>query len=224
MKNQIPILSVLSFTALVGTALAADQVAVPNGCAPLATIHKAMCHTTTMMDCGDRREAWTYNNGEPIVVHVYASDWDMKQFRYADGQALQMTAVPNSGSTMDLADAVASGSVPETGVFLMSTNIIKDRKYTLDGRIEMPGETVDLNGVSFYKGRIYRTFELKPGAGGLEFEVDVYVAQDRDLIFEASWQRSIFGNNLEVFDQTPHAVYFAGEAGFLAAKPEIGCE
>lgn len=218
------VIAALTFATLPVAGLAQGKFDVPEGCIAMATVHKTMCHVTTVMDCGARKVAVTFADGAPLVIHDYTPEWELIEFRYANEQVAQMTAVPGTGTNMDLTTAIETGTVEENGEFLFSTNVIKERKYVLDGHIDFTGETVDLSGVPFHKGRIFRVFELKPGNGGLDFEIDVYVAKDRDLVFEASWQRSVFGNNVETFDQTPMEIHFQGDAGFLATKPEAGCE
>ena len=224
MKKQLMLCGALIFAVLPVSGIAQDKFSVPDGCIAKATIHKNMCHLTTVMDCGSNWSAVTFANGQPAVIHEYSNEGQLIRFRYADEQSIQMIAVPETGSNMDLNTAIEMGSVDESGEFLFSTRIIQNRKYFLDGRIEFSGETVDLNGVTFQKGRIFRVFELEPGKGGLEFEIDVFVAPEENLFFEASWQRSIMGNNVETFDHAPIAVYFPGEDGFLVTKPESGCK
>lgn len=207
----------------VGFASASDLVPVPEGCTALFTVQKALCQTTTMLDCGDHKEAHTYLDGAPIVIHTYAPDWELREFRFADGSA-RMTAVPETGSNTDLDAMWETGTAEESGEFVFNTNVIKDREYVLDGSLTLTGETVDLSGVAFEKARLVRVFELTPGKGGLEFELDVYISRAPDMLFEASWQRSIFGNNLETFDQTPTAISWPGESGFQSTMPEVGCD
>ncbi|TMM52682.1 hypothetical protein [Sulfitobacter sabulilitoris] len=217
-------MTALAFGLLASGASADDQMVLPAGCTAIATVQKSQCHATTVLDCGDRKEAHTFQDGGYRVIHVYKPDWEMTEFRFAEMGGARMTAVPDTGSNIRLSELLETGSSEEDGVFLLNTGVIRDRKYTLEGRVELTGEDVDIGGATFKKGRIYRTFALKPGAGGLEFEVDLYVSPERDLMFEASWQRSIFGNNLETFDQAPVSIAWPGDAGFMATRPEVGCE
>ncbi len=204
--------------------LAADQIPVPEGCTPLVTVMKNSCFATTVMDCGTSKEAHSYTDGDLQIIHAYAPDWQLEEFRLVSMNGASMTAVPETGSNMKIQELLENGRVEESGEFLFNTGVIEDRKYNMVGRVELSGEDVDLSGVSFKQGRIFRTFELQPGAGGMDFEMDLYVSSNPDLVIEASWQRSIMGNNLETFDLTPLSLAWPGEHGFLADRSEVGCD
>ncbi|WP_371224894.1 hypothetical protein [Roseovarius sp. 2305UL8-3] len=204
--------------------LAANEIPVPEGCTPVVTVMKNSCFATTLFDCGASKEAHSYTDGKLQIIHDYNADWELKEFRLISMNDARMTAVPGTGANMKIKELLEIGSVEENGDFLFNTGVIEDRKYNLDGRVELSDNIVTLSDVPFRKGRIYRTFELEPGAGGLDFEMDLYVSSDPDLVIEASWQRSIKGNNVEAFDLTPQSLIWPGEAGFLTDRSEFGCE
>lgn len=201
----------------------AQQVPVPESCTPLVTVLKNSCVSTTVFDCGATRVAHTYASGAQVAIHVYASDWEFSEFRYPEENSVRMVFVEGSGSSVALDSLWESGETPADGQFLMSTGVIKDRAYTMSGRNELTGETT-ISDVPFRSGKIFRLFELTPGGGGLAFETDIYVSRDQDLFIEGAWQRTVFGNNLEVFDHTPYALAMPGDAAFLSDRSERGCE
>lgn len=200
------------------------EVAIPEGCTPIATVLKTECHATTLMECGARREAHGYKDGELLVVHEYSPAWELIEFRYAGFSGASMTAVPGTVANMQIETLLETGRSEESGEFLMNTGMIKDRSYTLSGHIELTGETVELGNTQFQKALITRLFETKPGAGGMVFTIDMYVSPERDVLVEADWTRSVFDSETELFNQTPYHLAWPGEDGFLADKPEQGCE
>ncbi len=202
----------------------AGTAAIPENCSAIATALKTSCHATTIFDCGASREAHTYRADEHMVVHVYSPAWELTEFRYAGFEGLRMTAIPGTGVNTRLDQLLQAGSAEETGQFVLNTGMIKDRGYTLSGHIEMTGENPDLGGTVFRKARMHRTFEVKPGAGGMYFRIDLYVSTDPDLFVEGNWARSVFGSEMEEFDQTPYAIAWPGDDGFLATRSERGCD
>lgn len=202
----------------------AETVPVPEGCTPIATALKTSCHATTLLDCGATREAHTFRDGEPIVVHVYTPEWEMTEFRFAAFSGARMTAVPGTGANTELDVLLDSGRSEESGSFLMNTPMIEDRPFTMRGHIDLTDETPELGGIPFRKARMYRSFEREPGDGNMSFELDIYVAPESDLFIEGSWTRSVRGGTQEAFDQTPYHVAMPGETGFLAVRSEQGCE
>ncbi len=156
--RHIIVLTTLGF--LVGQpVLAADQIAVPEGCSPVVTIMKNGCNASTVFDCGSSKETHTYTKGKMRVVHAYKSDWELEEFRFADRGGAQMTAVPDTGSNMQIDTLLETGNIEESGDFLLNTGVIEDKKYNMRGRVELSGEEATYSGVIFKKGRIFRTFE-----------------------------------------------------------------
>lgn len=204
--------------------LRAETVAVPEGCTAVATVLKSLCQATTIFECGASREAHTFRDGEPTVVHVYTPDWKMTEFRFAGFSGASMTAVPGTVANTRLEELLDTGTSEEAGDFVMNTRMIKDRPYTMSGRIEMAEDEPELGGAVFKKARMFRLFELKPGAGGMEFEIDLYISGDPDVFIEGSWTRSVSGSEKEMFDQTPYDVVWPGEENFMAVRSEQGCE
>lgn len=202
----------------------ANEVAVPEGCMAIATVYKTSCHATTMFDCGASKEAHTFRSDVPLVVHVYTPDWEMTGFRFAEIEGASMESIPDTGANTNLAQLLTTGKSEEAGQFLMNTGVVKDRKYFLSGQIELKDETVEFGEEKYQQALMHRIFEPKPGAGGMDFEIDVYYSPEKDLLIEGTWSRSIFGSPKETFDQTPYRVLWPGEEGFLATRSEQGCE
>ena len=95
MKKQFMLCGALIFAVLPASAFAQEKFNVPEGCIAMATIHKTMCHTTTLLSCGAGYNTVTFQKGEPLVVANYTGDWELMAYRYADGQVAQFTAVPD---------------------------------------------------------------------------------------------------------------------------------
>lgn len=203
---------------------AGAQVAIPPQCQPIATVLKASCNATTLIDCGSSREAHTYRKGKLQVVRVFTSDWRMTEFRQPGFSGMRMTAVPGTLANTNIPALLNAGWSQEAGRFTLSTRMIENRPYVLTGHIELTGETEFLGGVWFQKARAYRVFETEIGGGGMEFEIDMYVSAKRNLMFEADWTRSVFGSERERFTQTPFGLAWPGEPGFMATESEADCD
>ncbi|MEY8827393.1 hypothetical protein AB9K34_03075 [Sedimentitalea sp. XS_ASV28] len=203
---------------------AAAQIPVPADCRAIATVLQASCNATTLLDCGVSREAHTYQKGELQIVRVFTPDWKLTEFRDPGFGDMRMTAVPGTVSNTNIPALLSAGWSQESGRFTLSTRMIDNRSYVLSGYIELTGETEFLGGVRFQKARIHRSYETDFGAGGMEFEIDMYVSAERDLMFEAAWSRSVFGSKREYFAYTPFGLAWPGQEGFMAAESEADCD
>lgn len=215
--------AVICAAALLGFGTARAQVAVPANCRAIATVLKTSCYATTLIDCGISREAHTYHKGKPQVVHAYTSKWETTEFRQPGFSGMKMTAVPGTVANTNITALLEAGWSQEAGKFTLSTRMIKNRPYVLTGRIELTDETVTLGGVEFRKARMYRVFETEIGTGGMEFEIDIYLSPERNIMFEADWTRSVFGSDQEHFVQTPIHLAWPGEPGFLSTSSGEAC-
>lgn len=201
----------------------AQTVPTPENCTPVATVLKNSCVATTIFDCGDTKRSQSYVNGVFEHEHTYSSDWVWRKYGNGRNDLLGLEHVDGSGDAMSLAALVDQASSPAAGSYVMKTGRI-DRTFHLRGENLMTGETISLGGVDFQVGKLHRIFEPKPGAGGLEFKIDILVSQDRDLVIEGAWTRNAFGAGEEVLDSQPQAIAWPGEEGFLADRSTFGCE
>ncbi|MDU9006077.1 hypothetical protein [Sedimentitalea todarodis] len=215
--------AVLCAVALLGVGTACAQVAVPADCKAIATVLKTSCYATTLFDCGESREAHTYHEGKLQVVHAFTPAWELTEFRQPGFSGMKMSAVPGTVANTNIAALLEAGWSQETGQFTLSTRMIENRPYVLTGRIELTEETVALGGIEFRKARMFRVFETDIGTGGMEFEIDIYLSPERDILFEADWSRSVFGSNQEHFAQTPFHLAWPGQPGFLSTKSGGKC-
>lgn len=203
----------------------AQTVAVPEGCTPIATVHKTACVVSTLFDCGSQRQILTYHDGTPDQTHMHTRDWGLAGFLYQANSDTRFDAVPGSGDVMTLSDLVADGRDTESGKLLFSTRVIQGREFVLQGEYVLSEDEVTLDGNVFRKGRLNRMFEREGVAGSrLEFAFDFYVSPELDLFFEGSFTSKPEGQDAITFERNPMSIRFAGEPGFLAARSEFGCE
>ncbi|MGC3940477.1 hypothetical protein ACOTTU_21970 [Roseobacter sp. EG26] len=215
--------ALLSFGA--SNAAAQDLAEVPEGCQPVATVHKNGCATTTISQCSDATwQAVSYRRGKPLGTLSYDRDWGFFKWQTHESNKLTLELVPGTGTAMSRAALLETGRHDASGEFRLTTNIIEGQPYILTGNTEKTGATEVISGetYTFYKAR--RLFEREVGKGGLSFEVDVLIAEDRDLMIEGRWSRSVMGGNEEVFEFAPRAIARPGDSGFLATLSEYGCE
>ena len=224
MKRSFFIGPLIACSFTVPLAAETNRVETPDGCTPVATVMKTVCQATTVFRCANSIESHTYQNGEHAVIHEYQPNWDMVGFRFAGFAGASMTAIAGSRDDTNLNELIKTGQTEENGKFVMNTRMIKDRPYVLSGQVSLSEDVAEFGGAAFRTGSIKRLFEREPGAGGMAFEVDIYVSEDPDLFIEGSWTRSVFGSETEMFDQTPYAIAWPGEDGFLATMPDQGCE
>lgn len=197
------------------------QIATPAGCTAVATAHRNSCVTTTVFTCEMGYQTHTYVSGQPEGVHFYSDDWVIQGFRSDDIEIARIDTPPLTNQREAL---FTKGWHAEEGNFALNTKIIKNRVYTLSGETTLGIETVTLNGQEFRRGYFTRLFAPNAGSAGLSFEAELLVSPDFDMVFEGIWSRSAFGSDPERFDHDVRAVYRTGDAGFMAAQSDFGCE
>lgn len=200
------------------------QAQIPEGCEPLATVHKNGCAVSTLFQCADGFTVHGYHEGRLDQVHYYDSGWGLRGFLYQGNNETRFDTVPG-GETMKLSDLVADGEDVELGTMLFSTRVVKGREFTLEGTYTLTDEVVTLDGVDFKSGSFLRMFE-RPGVEGSrgEFEFDILVSEERNLFIEGSSTRFSEQGEPVHFDNTPRAIRFQGQEGFLASQSQFGCE
>ncbi len=206
-----------------GPALAQSSIEVPEGCTPEVTVHKAGCAASTIMMCGDERRAQTYTRGSLEHEHIYDTDWSLLGYNFETSDTVNMRHQENTGASMSFAELVETGASPSEGAFMVKTGRIT-REFFLSGENRLTGDSITLDGETFLVGESYRIFEPKPGAGGLEFNIDFLISPERNLFIEGSITRNAYGAGEEQMDHTPLALALPGAPGFLADRSMVSCD
>ena len=194
----------------------AQTMAVPEGCTPVVTAHKAACTVTTVFACGEGYQVHGYRNGKMRDNHIYNGDWGLLEYTL-DGDQARLETVPDTGKGMSLSALLAEGVVSETRQVKMNTPVIRDRIYDAVIETRLTGERVSVSGTEFQTAISLRRFMLK-GNEALAFTYELLISEDRGLMLEGSFDRSTFGSDPELVDQTIELLAFDGDPGFLAAR------
>lgn len=208
-----------------GVAFAQEVVEVPQGCTPLATVHKNECRTTTLLMCGKDRQVLTFANGRPDIVHFYDGDWALAGFLYQANANTRFDRKPGVGDMLNLERLIADGQDTEDGVLLFSTRVVKNREFMIQGSYTLSNEVVELSGHMFRKGALRREMQREGiDSSWLGFDIDIYVSEELGLFIEGDLVNHARGRESFSVDHTPRAIRFEGEPGFLATRSEFGCE
>ncbi|WP_372573528.1 hypothetical protein [Ruegeria jejuensis] len=204
---------------------AAAQVQVPQDCTALATVHKNSCAVSTVMDCGQTFLVFGFLDGNPESANVYDRNWGMLEFLYRANAETRFTLKPGSGKNLQLDQLLSDGVATESGVFLFNTRVVKNREFTFDGKYTLDEEEVVLDGHTFRKGVFLREMEREGIEGSkIGFGFDFLGSDELDLFIEGSLTRHFEGRDSLTVDQTPRAIRFPGQPGFLATRSEFGCD
>ncbi len=210
--------------ALSGPVMAQELVPVPEGCKPLATVHKNGCTVSTLFDCGVGKQVLSFHKGKPSQVHQYDANWGLRGFLYQANEQTRFDVKPNSGAMLKLKDLLAEEKDAESGILLFSSRVVKDREFVLEGAFELTGEEVTLDGHTFQQGKLNRAFEREGVEGSrLEFEFDILVSEELNLFIEGAVINKPEGREPVPIDHTPRSIRFEGDPGFLATMSEYGC-
>ena len=203
-----------------GTTEAGAQVVTPEGCSPLATVHRNSCIATTVFSCAAGYQMHTYAYGKFDGVLHYSKDW---VFNGYSEPGLDLARTDSSTLVAPIDNLLTKGWMTEEGNFALSTKLFKNRTYALTGESTLGIETVVFNDTVFRAGSTYRDFARQAGGAGFGFEVEFLYSEDRDLRIEGVWTRTSAGGTPDRLAHDIRAVYFEGEAGFMAATSEYGC-
>ncbi|MEX0351086.1 MAG: hypothetical protein AB3N15_16805 [Paracoccaceae bacterium] len=204
---------------------AAAQMQVPQGCTALATVHKNSCAVSTIMDCGQTLLVRGFRDGHADSASVYDGNWGMLEFLYRANAETRFTLKPGSGEKLDLDKLISDGVATENGIFLFNTRVVKNREFNFEGQYTLGDEEVVLDGHSFRKGTVLREMERDGIEGSkIGFGLDLLVSDDLNLMIEGNITRHFEGQDSLTVDQTPRAIRFPDQPGFLATKSEFGCD
>ena len=220
--GQVIAAAALSVMVWQGPADAQAAIPVPENCTALATVHKTLCAATTILTCGAERRSVTYVDGALEHEHIYDADWALTGYNFETDDTVNLRHEAGSGASMSFAQLIESGMSPAEGTFVMKTGRVS-RAFVLSGENRLTGEVVMLGDEPFLAGEVTRLFEVKPGAGGLEFGISFLVSADRQLFIEGAMTRNAYGSGEEILDHTPMRFASPGEPGFLANRSEFGC-
>lgn len=211
------------FGAALTAPVAQAEVVTPPNCTPKVTISKASCVTTTVFDCGDRYEEHGYVNGELVDTHLFTKDWALLGYALR-GDAQEMTVLMEDGHSITLAQLLSEGKGTTQRKVTASMGRLKDLPFKLEASATLTDRTVDLSGNTFQIVELTRVMTRANGANPLEFKFDVLVSEELDLFIEGKYTRATSGAEPELKDYTPLALHFPGEPGFMADRPQEGCD
>lgn len=213
------------FAVLIGPQpLVAQDLAVPESCNAVATVHYSACETTTYLQCGDA--GWlgvTHMRGKQLGVTHYGTDWNFLKWETEGSARMTFEIVPNSGKALDW-DVLREDQVQEASAdYVINTKVLKNQGFVLSGSTRATGEVVTLNGEAFdvYEGE--RNFKRNGASMTLNFRMRLLFSQERDLMIDGSSQRAVNGHGWMPVATQPQALRGPGEPGFLATTSEFGC-
>lgn len=203
--------------------VAQAEVVTPQNCTPMVTISKASCVATTVFDCGERFEEHSYVRGELVDTHLFKKDWALLGYALR-GDAQEMTVLMENGHSLTLAQLLREGKGTTQRDVVASLGRLKDLPLKLNATATLTDRTVDLSGNTFQVVELTRVITRSNGANPLEFKFEVLVSEELDLFIEGKYTRATPGAQPELKDYTPLALHFPGEPGFMANRPQEGCD
>ncbi|MEM7317786.1 MAG: hypothetical protein AAF408_02055 [Pseudomonadota bacterium] len=200
------------------------KISVPEGCTPIATVHKNSCAVSTILTCDNSFLILGYTSDRPEVAHMYDSNWTLTGFLYQANSETRFDVDLSRGKGMNLQDLLTDGQDTESRTMLFSTRVVKNREFVMDGQYQMTDQEVDLGGDTYRIGKFQRTLQREGIAGSrLDFEYDFYVSEAENIFIEGAFTRSAEDRQSERVDQTPRDIRFEGDPGFLATSSDFGC-
>jgi len=201
-------------------AQAFEPVAVPKNCSPIVSVEKNSCLVHTYFNCGDEIQITEHENGQPVSLTTYSTDFAVKKLQFLDDDGDTMTFDPETGPKFSLQGLMETGTSTSRRMVHMGETE-PSFKVWMSAIYELSGDEITLDGVRFQTGSINMTMSL----GGLKMELngEFLVSRQLGLFLESDYTHSGYdGTQTENFDK-PRALHFPGDERFLSPHSRFGC-
>ncbi len=197
---------------------AAEVLPLPANCQGVVTVQMSFCTVANIWNCevDGQREVWTYNYGEGANM-VFRRD--------TDGQQLGAFSVTDSGTTsalpvVSVADPVSIRDLVAAGQdsFAMTSRILDGSTSDAAGTMHVMGEPITVDGWQLVP--VFAEYSNPaPGLAGYYFLMDAA----RGIMFHTYFAEPGALDRPIPQAALPVTVAFAGDDGFLASEPSVGC-
>ncbi|MEP2532636.1 hypothetical protein [Shimia sp.] len=207
---------------LTGSSLAAQTMAVGEGCEAYATVHRDSCIVSNYVRCGDRTEVYSFYKTRLTDTHVFGPDWDLLKY-VADGNTNSVLASPGTAPEASLTQALETGESLGAREYGFATGVLKDNKLDVVSQMRMSDAEVELNGHTLRVGSVTRNMTVRKNGVTAQYDFVTYATPDGRLFIEGSADVEQFGNASRL-EWTPRQIAMPGEDGFLSVTSNFGCE
>lgn len=215
-------LFVTVLAACVGTSAFAQEQAVPEGCVAVATVHRESCMVSNYLQCGNRMEVHSFENGKLSDSHYFGPDWDLVEYQ-ADGGRTDVTVAEGSAPEASLTTALATGESLGTREMSFSSGVLQGNAVLLESALTIGDEEVQISGETFRKGTLVRTMTVTKNGVSSQWSFEVFAAPDASFFIEGEVDIEQFGKTQKLA-WTPTQIIRPGAPGFMSTARPAGCD
>lgn len=212
MSNVSALSFIFAFCA--GAGVAAETMAIPEGCEAVVSIHRDSCIVSNYVKCGSQTEVHSFSNEELTDKHVFGPDWDLVGY-YSDGGRNQVRAAEGSLPEASLSDALKTGESLGARELQFSTGILKGNALDMTSELRMSDEVTQISGQTFRIGMLSRQLVMRKNGVTSQYDFEIFATPDGSLFIEGATDRDQFGRK-DRLEWTPRQIAMPGDTGFMA--------